>query len=119
MRVRPAVRKSELDANEGDKGSTSAIHCQGPKLWLLEDGLGGDKAGKGGQDAKTRQFVFDGSLSPESTQADVYRYAPLSAHPSIQPPGASPCPHPLGRAALLYMGVPARPHLLILTRSTC
>ena len=75
VRVRPAVRKNELDANEGDKGSTSAIHCQGPKLWLLEDGLSGDKGGKGGQDAKTRQFVFDGSLTPDSTQEDVYRCA--------------------------------------------
>ena len=92
VRVRPAVRKNELDANEGDKGSTSAIHCQGPKLWLLEEGLSGDKGGKGGQDAKTRQFVFDGSLSPESTQEDVYRYASASPLPSLSltPPQLTP-----------------------------
>ena len=68
VRVRPAVRKNELEAADGDKGATSAIHCQGAKLWLLEDG-GGEKEKKAG----TRQFVFDGSLAPDSTQEDVYR----------------------------------------------
>jgi hypothetical protein len=70
VRVRPAVRKNELEAAEGDKGSTSAIHCQGPKLWLLDTSEdGGEREAKKG----TRQFVFDGSLPPDSTQQDVFR----------------------------------------------
>ena len=68
VRVRPAVRKNELEAADGDKGATSAIHCQGAKLWLLEEGSRDDKKGNA-----TRQFVFDGSLPPDSTQEDVYR----------------------------------------------
>ena len=72
VRVRPAVRRNELDAGEGDQGGTSAIHCQGAKLWLLDDGGGGanEKEKKSGG---TRQFVFDGSLPPDSTQEDVFR----------------------------------------------
>ena len=73
VRVRPSVRKNELETAESEKGGTSTIHCQGPKLWLMEDGTSGDKGGKGGQDAKTRQYIFDGSLSTDSTQEDVYR----------------------------------------------
>ena len=71
VRVRPSVRKNEVEAAEGEKGSTSAIHCQGPKLWLMDSGESGEK----GKDAKTRQFVFDGSLTPDSTQEDVFRIA--------------------------------------------
>ena len=78
VRVRPLVRKNESEAN-ADGSSSSAIHCQGAKLWLLEGGGDGDgsKKGASGGDARgpsTRQFVFDGSLSPESTQEDVYRH---------------------------------------------
>ena len=69
VRVRPAVRKNEVEATEGEKGATSAIHCQGAKLWLLEEGGGGQMDKKGA----TRQFVFDGSLTPDSAQEDVYR----------------------------------------------
>ena len=74
-RVRQQRRRVD-DARDVEKASVSssggsAIHCQGAKLWLLEDGSGSDTKGekKGG----TRQFVFDGSLPPESGQEDVYR----------------------------------------------
>ena len=75
VRVRPAVRKNELEAAEGDKGSTSAIHCQGSKLWLLEDASGGGEGTKTEKKGGTRQFVFDGSLPPDSQQEEVYRLA--------------------------------------------
>lgn len=39
VRVRPTVRKDEKATSDADSGSnTSAIHCQGSKLWLIETG---------------------------------------------------------------------------------
>jgi hypothetical protein len=105
VRVRPAVRKNELEAAEGDKGSTSAIHCQGAKLWLLEDGGGGEKSEKKGG---TRQFVFDGSLTPDSTQVHPRTPRTLTAHLTRTPPFT---PHTSPLTSMLVAGGRV-PHVL-------
>lgn len=75
VRVRPAVRANERTATSEDGAGSSAIHCQGPKLWLLEQKDESGTKKEGGRGPDPRQYVFDGSLPPDSQQEDVYRAA--------------------------------------------
>ena len=73
VRVRPAVRANERVESEG--GASSAIHCQSPKLWLLEQKDESTDKKAGGTGPSPRQFVFDGALPPDTTQEGVYQAA--------------------------------------------
>lgn len=74
IRVRPTVRADEKAAEATGGGKTSAMHCQGEKLWLLETADGSPRPGDA-RGASPRQFVFDQALPPDSTQEDVYRHS--------------------------------------------
>ena len=77
-RVRVAVRvRPEVRENEKAEGGTGHLLCQGGRLWLVEAGGRESDGGAGGLASPrerngTRQFVFDWSLPPTTTQEEVF-----------------------------------------------
>ena len=76
IRVRPSVRSDEKASEATGGVKSSALHCQGDRLWMLETADGSPRHGDA-KGASPRQFVFDQAISPDGTQEDVFRHACL------------------------------------------
>ena len=84
VRVRPSVRADEHAADTSSGGKTSALHCQGDKLWLLESaGILSTRPGdaRGAARAAAAAFVAARALDTRSVMAHAPALVDLLGDP--------------------------------------